>query len=205
MTLASTQFAVISPERLVTYRAQLATMHARFCPRQVLGLRMGLLAGQLFGVELPCTDKHLFVFVETDGCLADAISVSTGCWLGHRTLRLIDHGKTAATFVDSETGRAFRIRPHPASRARAAELAPPTTDRWHAQRDGYLTMPATELLVADRVELNVDPRAIISRPSRRVECVSCGEEIVNEREVVVDGLSRCRACTGEAYFRSVRH
>ena len=51
--------------------------------------------------ELPQTDKRLYTFVETDGCFADGVMVATGCSLGHRTLRLIDYGKVAATFVDT--------------------------------------------------------------------------------------------------------
>src|SRR3712207_7090667 len=47
-------------------------------------------------------------FVETDGCFADGVSVATGCWLGRRTLRLVDHGKVAATFMDTLTERAVR-------------------------------------------------------------------------------------------------
>ena len=197
--------AAISSERLAVFQAELARLHAHFCPRQVLGLRMGILAGELLGLALPRSDKRLFVFVETDGCLADAISVSTGAWLGHRTLRLIDHGKTAATFVDTTSRHAIRIWPQGEARSRARLYAPDAKDRWHAQRDGYLVMPVTELLVAERVELNLDLTTLISQPGRRRACTRCGEDIVNEREIVVDGSVRCRACAGEAYFRPLRH
>ena len=47
---------------------RLAPLHDRFCPRQVLGARVGLFAGQHFGLELPQQDKRLLTFVETDGC-----------------------------------------------------------------------------------------------------------------------------------------
>lgn len=203
MSVATADLAttVLSP-RLAPLREQLATMHAHFCPRQVLGLRMGLYAGELLALGVPRNDKRLFIFVETDGCLADAISVSTGAWLGHRTMRLIDHGKTAATFVDTTSGKAVRVRPHPEARWRAAAYAPAANDRWHAQRDGYQLMPIAELLVADRVALNIDLRSIISRPGHRVTCSVCAEEIVNEREILVEGMTRCRACVGEAYFRA---
>ena len=63
-----------------------AALHDHLCPRQVLGVRTGLLAARLFGLDLPQADKRLFAFVETDGCYSDGVSVSTGCWLGHRTL-----------------------------------------------------------------------------------------------------------------------
>ena len=44
----------------------------------------------------------------TDGCLIDGIAVATGCWVGNRTLRVVDYGKSAATFVDTATQRAPR-------------------------------------------------------------------------------------------------
>ncbi len=56
-----------------------ASMHRHLCPRQVLGVRMGILAGKLLGLDLPQERKRLFVFMETDGCAADGVSVSTGC------------------------------------------------------------------------------------------------------------------------------
>lgn len=182
--------------------AELAALHGHLCPRQVLGVRMGMYAGELLGLELPRSDKRLFVFVETDGCVADSISVATGCWLGHRTLRLIDHGKIAATFVDVHAGRALRIWPHPAARRRAIEQLPDARSRWHAQRDGYQTMAVSDLLCAQRVRLKVDLEAIASRSGVRVTCAACGEEIVNERERLMDGVPQCRGCAGEPYYEA---
>lgn len=182
--------------------AKLAPLHDHPCPRQVLGVRMGLHAGDLLGLDLPRSDKRLFVFVETDGCLADSISAATGCWLGHRTLRLIDHGKTAATFVDVWAGRAVRVWPHPAARQRADDRQPGARSRWHAQRDAYQTMAVSELLCAQPVELMVDLKAIVSRPGVRVACAACGEDIANERERLVQGVPYCRGCIGERYYET---
>ena len=162
---------------------------------------MGLYAGEILGLDLPRTDKRLFVFIETDGCLADSVSAATGCSLGHRTMRLVDHGKTAATFIDTVTASAIRISPHPAARSRAAAYAPAARGRWHAQRDAYQLMPSEELLRAERVSLGVDLAAIISRPGRRVTCAACGEEIMNEREIILGGYSHCRGCAGERYYQ----
>jgi formylmethanofuran dehydrogenase subunit E len=179
--------------------AKLGPLHDHLCPRQVLGVRMGLYAGELLGLELPRSDKRLFVFVETDGCFADSISIATGCWLGHRTLRLIEHGKTAATFVDVRAGRAVRVWPHRAARQRVADLQPDARSRWHAQRDAYQTMDVSELFCAQPAELMLDLQAIASRPGVRVACTACGEEIANERERLVQGVPYCRGCTGERY------
>ncbi len=172
----------------------------RLCPRQVLGVRMGLYAGELLDLELPRQDKRLFAFVETDGCLTDGIAAATSCALGSRTMRLIDYGKSAATLVDTVSNRAIRIWPRPEARANAWRYAPDAPDRWHAQLVAYQMMPTAELLCAQTVSLNVSLEAIISQHGRRVVCARCGEDIANEREVQLEGESLCRSCAGDAYY-----
>jgi formylmethanofuran dehydrogenase subunit E len=90
-----------------------AALHHHLCPRQVLGVRMGLAAGSWLELTLPQTDKRLLTVVETDGCVIDGLAVATGCRVGRRTMRVLDFGKVAATFVDTVTGRAVRLAPHP--------------------------------------------------------------------------------------------
>jgi formylmethanofuran dehydrogenase subunit E len=180
----------LAPE-LTPYLADLARLHERLCPRQVLGVRMGLLAGEVLDLELPRHDKRLLALVETDGCFADGLSVVTGCWLGHRTLRLVDYGRVAATIVDTATGAAIRIRPHPAARESAIGWAPDAADCWHAQLQGYQRMPASELLQFEPVTLATPLDELLGSPGKRVTCTVCGEEILNGREV--PGPT-CRAC-----------
>ncbi len=185
---------------LATFLEQSSVLHKHLCPRQVLGARIGMYAAELLGLELPQTDKRLFTFVETDGCFADGISVATGCWFGRRTLRLVDHGKVAATFVDTRTGRAIRIWPDPQTRSRAIDYAPAERSRWHMYLAAYQIMPTEELLRAAPVELMIDIKQIISRAGVRVDCAICGEEILNERQVLRDGELLCRGCAGEGYY-----
>lgn len=191
--------------RLADFLQRTAALHDHLCPRQVLGVRIGMHAADLLGLDLPQADKRLFAFVEADGCFADGVSVSTGCWLGRRTMRLVDYGKVAATFVDTETMRAVRVSPQPTARHRASDYAPNSPDRWHAHLYAYQVMPTSELLRAERVALAVDMAAIISKPALRVVCESCGEEIMNEREVLISGRTLCRYCAGQdGYYRPER-
>lgn len=180
--------------------AHSADLHRHLCPRQVLGVRMGLLAGHLLGLDVPQSDKRLFAFVETDGCFADGVSVASGCWLGRRTLRLMDYGKVAATFVDSQTQMAIRIWPHPQARDRAEHYAPHARSRWHTMLAAYQVMPDDALLCWRHVTLEVSLAALLSRPGVRVSCDRCGEEIINEREIRLDGEILCRACYGDSYY-----
>lgn len=170
------------------------------CPRQVLGVRIGAYAGELSGLDLPQNDKRLFCIAETDGCLIDGLTSVTNCTVGHRTMHVRDYGKTAATFIDTTTDQAIRILPHPESRKRAEFYAPSAPDRWHAQLEAYQIMPATELLIVQPVLLTISLESLISQHGRRVVCEQCGEDIINERYVQVQGRILCRICAGESYY-----
>ncbi len=194
------------------YEKELLQLHNHICPRQILGIRMGELAAQLFDLPLPQKDKSLLAFVETDGCFADGIMVATGCSLGHRTLRLFDFGKVAVTFVNthSQPERALRIYPNPLARSHAVAWFTErhhagTYSRWQMQLDAYQTLPVEELLIVQPVELIISTKALTSRPGIRATCSVCGEEIINEREIIRDGLTLCRHCAGmDTYYGSLR-
>lgn len=178
-----------------------AALHRHLCPRQVLGVRMGMWAGELLGLDLPQTDKRLLTIVETDGCFSDGVAVATGCWVGRRTLRVEDYGKVAATFIDTQCGYAFRISPHPDARRVAHTHMREASNKWEAMLLGYQRMTPAELFVVQSVELRTPIEAIISRAGHRVVCDLCGEEILNEREILQNGLTLCRACAHGAYYR----
>jgi len=180
---------------------QSAALHRHLCPRQVLGVRLGLAGANALGLDAPRSDKRLLVLMETDGCGADGVSVATGCWVGRRTMRIFDYGKMAATFVDILTGQAIRVSPRPDIREVAWRYAPTAPDRWTAQLKGYELMPAAELLRVQPMTLTIDLKCLLSRPGRRVNCEACGEEVMNEREVIREGMTLCRACAGQSYYR----
>lgn len=177
-----------------------AATHARLCPRQVLGVRMGLLAGCLLDLDLPQTDKRLLTIAETDGCLLDGISAATGCQVGRRTLRIEDYGKVAATFVHIHQEQAVRIWPSQACRELAQHYAGGAQSHWEAQLIGYQRLPAELLLCWSPVSLVTPLAALIGQAGSRARCARCHEEILNQREVVQPGAVLCRACAGQAYY-----
>lgn len=179
---------------------QSAELHKHLCPRQVLGVRMGMYAGDLLGLELPQNRKRLLTIMETDGCGADGVSVATNCWVGRRTMRIEDYGKMAATFVDTRTDTAVRIFPHPGCRSKALSYAPEAKNKWESYLLGYQRMPVTELLQYQVVKLVQPVTEIISRPGVRKLCDKCGEEIINQRELVQNNVTLCKGCAGEAYY-----
>lgn len=178
-----------------------AARHAHLCPRQVLGLRIGVAGTSRLGLETPRRDKRLLVIAETDGCFVDGLEAATGAASGHRTLRVEDYGKIAATFVDVLGGRAVRVAPRLDVRSRAIDYAPGEKRHYFAQLHGYQIMPDEELLAVQEVQLSTPVEQIIGRPGVRTACAVCGEEIINGREIYVDGRALCRACLGGAYYQ----
>ena len=180
---------------------QSSTRHNHLCPRQVLGVRMGLAGMAAIGLPVPMPHKAALVILETDGCFADGVEVASGAVVGHRTLRIVDQGKIAATFANVETGRTVRLAPALDVRSRALKYAPGIKKKYYAQLKGYQLMPDTELFTFQEVKLEPALDAIISRPGLRAKCSACGEEIINERQVCVDGKILCRTCAGDRYYQ----
>jgi formylmethanofuran dehydrogenase subunit E len=177
-----------------------ANIHRHLCPRQVIGVRMGLTAGELLQVDVPQSGKKLYTIAETDGCATDGISVATNCWIGRRTLWVEDFGKVAATFVNRLTGEAIRLVPRKGCRQQALHYAQQASNRWEAQLLGYQCMPLDELFYVQQVELRKPLEHWISRPNRKVICDCCAEEIINDREICDQGMTFCQACAGKAYY-----
>ena len=179
---------------------QTADRHKHLCPRQVLGVRIGLAGAVALDLAAPRNDKRLLVILETDGCFADGVEVATGATIGHRTLSVVDYGKVATTFVDVKTGVAIRLAPRLDVRQRVRSYAPEERRHYFAQLKGYQVMPDDELLTMQEVQLTTPVEDLISRPGVRVNCTSCGEEIINEREVWRQDMALCQACAGPAYY-----
>ena len=175
--------------------------HSHLCPRQILGVRIGLAGMKALGFHEAPVKKQLLVISETDGCFVDGVIASTGCTVGHRNLRVEDCGKVAATFVDTATGKAIRVAPALDVREKAYAYAPDEPRHYFAQMRAYQIMPDDEMLTFTPVVLNTPIDAIISRPGLQVNCDVCGEEIMNEREIHRDELTLCRACAGDRYYQ----
>lgn len=176
--------------------------HSHLCPRQILGVRIGLTGMKVLGFDTPPSNKQLLVITETDGCFADGLSAATNCSVGHRTLRVEDFGKVAATFVNVKTGRSFRITPRLDIRERACDYFQNKLQHYTAQLEAYQIMPYEEMLLIEEVVLNTPIEQIMSRPGVRVNCDVCGEEIMNEREVHHNGHTLCHPCAYGGYYVS---
>ena len=80
--------------------------HGHLCPGQIVGVRMAMLGLRLLDFQAPPTYpqlKQLIVFVEMDRCTGDAVAFVTNAKLGRRSLKFVDYGIMAATFVNLAT------------------------------------------------------------------------------------------------------
>jgi formylmethanofuran dehydrogenase subunit E len=178
-----------------------ASEHSHLCPRQVLGVRMGLAGLAAIGLKAPISAKTALVIIETGGCFADGIRSATGATVGHRTLRVEDLGKVAATFTNLKMETSLRLAPRLDVRTRALAYALEEKRRYFAQRQGYKVMPDDELFNFQWVELRIPASQLISHQNARAVCSNCGEEIINEREMLVDGRVLCQTCAHGGYYR----
>lgn len=195
---------------LAVYMDESAARHRHLCPRQVLGIRMGLyglrklgLVDEQYQPRHENKRKYLLAIVETDGCGTDGVSVATDCHVGRRTLRVIDYGKMAVTLVHIQSGKAVRVVPHPHARRLATSYAPNVPSRWHAYLEAYQIIPDGLLMTVSEVALTQSIAEILSKPSALAQCDQCGEEILNEREIRWDDLVLCRSCASTGYYREL--
>jgi formylmethanofuran dehydrogenase subunit E len=161
---------------------------------------MGRYAARLLGFDPLQVKKRLLVIVETDGCFVTGVCAATGCTIHSRNLRIEDYGKAAATFTDTQLRRSVRIAPSAGARDLAVQYAPEQPDHWQAMLESYQVILDEELFTWQPVELWTTVEAIFSRPGVRTTCQSCGEEVINEREVTRDGRVLCRPCAGSSYY-----
>jgi formylmethanofuran dehydrogenase subunit E len=165
---------------------------------------MAMLGLRSIGIEEPEEhDKRLLTFVEIDRCATDAISLVTGCRLGQRSLKYLDYGKVAATFVDLDTSQAVRVAAREDSRLQAKAMFPELAGAYRQQLAAYKVMSDQELFTIQRVRVQLRPEDLPGQPRSRVLCEGCGEGVNDGRDRLLGGRRLCKACAGEGYYEPV--
>ncbi|HWO40458.1 MAG TPA: molybdopterin-guanine dinucleotide biosynthesis protein B [Candidatus Eisenbacteria bacterium] len=175
-----------------------AAIHGHLCAGQVLGVRMAMAGCREVGIEEPRGCKRLLVYVEIDRCATDAIQAVTGCSLGKRTLKFLDYGKMAATFVNTETQKAVRVIARDDAREQAAAyFSGDPANRREAEKAAYGAMPEDLLLTIRPARVRIPARDMPGARGGRVRCSGCGEGISFKREVTAGGRTLCIPCARE--------
>lgn len=196
----------VSKDRFAELLSGSVAANGHLCPGQVVGVRLAILGLRLLGFDAPPSLpqlKRLIVFVEMDRCTGDAVAHVTNAKLGRRSLKFMDYGIMAATFVDLAASRAFRIISTEESRELAALYAPGLTKR-EAQVHAYQVMPDAVMFRVQEVTVDLSEFDLPGPTRRKVACHQCGQVVRDNREVEQHGRILCRPCALGAYFASAR-
>jgi len=184
-----------------------AAAHGHLCPGQVVGVRMAMLGCRLIGLDEPTRHdqiKKLIVYIEMDRCTADAVGHVTGVKLGRRSLKFVNYGIMAATFVNLETDQTYRVLSTEEARDLAPFYAPEVIEKSRQQLEAYQQMPDSILFRVQQVRVPISEFDLPGPTHRKVSCSRCGQMVRDQREVVVNGATLCRPCAHGAYFKNVR-
>jgi len=179
-----------------TYLNKAGDYHGHICAGIVFGTRISLAAIKALGLDPAAKNKNLIVYTEIDRCMTDAVQVVSGCHLGHRSMKYVDYGKFAATFVNTDTGKAVRgtIKESFKSGNDVDELIKTVAQ-----------LPEEAVVTLQEVKVVIPEVDLPGMPQRTAKCSVCGERIMDGREVSRDGEVYCRACSGGKYYQQVEH
>lgn len=180
-----------------------ADIHGHLCPGQVIGVRMALLGCRLVGLNNPKHHdqiKKLIVFVEMDRCTADAVAFVTGAKLGRRSLKYMDYGIMAASFINLESEKAFRILSTEEARHAVSMYAPECDGKSEQQLQAYLKMPDSVLFKVQKVKIPLSEYDLPGPSRSKISCARCGQVVRDHKEVFQKGLLLCKPCAYGAYF-----
>ena len=194
------------------YKVGLA-LHGHKCPAMPLGLRAGLAAMEVLGVQ-HAPDGQLIALVETDRnhcstCFADGVQVSTGCTFGKGNIRSLGYGKFALTLIDNKTGRSVRVVVTPEAMRRSQEsefIKHRKQGEPASQIDSALVEPLIEQVLAEKTEVlfTVEPVIEMKLPPMAphafdtILCAECGEVTVERYARVNHGKIVCIPCSEKA-------
>lgn len=184
-----------------------AAAHGHLCAGQAVGVRMALLGCRLIGLDDPASReqiKKLIVYVEMDRCAADAVAHVTGVKLGRRSLKFLDFGIMAASFLNLETGKAYRVVSTEESRDLACLYAPEIPERRRQQLEAYKRMPDSVLFKVQEVRIAIRESDLPGPTRSKVACARCGQVVRDCREILIEGAPLCAHCAGRSYFREAR-
>ncbi|MFH0976991.1 MAG: FmdE family protein [Spirochaetota bacterium] len=176
--------------------------HGEVCGGIMIGTRMSIVGMKSVGILDPKGKdrKNLMIFVEIDRCATDAILAVTGCHPGKRTMKIMDYGKMAATFINLKTGKAVRV----AAKNRDGDkvITREMMEKNPHTPDYYSVKTDEELFDVHEVSVTLKPEDLPGRPVRSVVCSSCGERVMDAKELVKDDKTICRTCAGTTTYYS---
>ncbi len=191
--------------KLAELLKEASEFHGDLCAGITLGTRMSIIGLDAIGIKDPKGKdrKNLIVYVETDRCASDAILSVTGCHPGKRSMKILDYGKMAATFINLKTGKAVRVVAKDREEGNGQDQSPESAET-APHVDDYVTAPSEELFSIQKVSVTIKPEDLPGKPLRVVKCAKCGERIMDMREVWRMNGVLCKPCAENKRYYTVK-
>jgi formylmethanofuran dehydrogenase subunit E len=184
--------------------------HGHKCWAPVLGVRIGLAAMRVLGVERS-SGSELYAIVEVGEehggmCFTDGIQSATGCTFGKGNIRRELYGKLGFTLIDKNTDRGVRVHYKPNLHKEIAQSAYvkqraagiPSDEIPDEDREGVVNLvweaPEDEVLEID--EIFAYERQWYPYDMGFRACDSCGEFTAKAYLRVVGDKAMCIPCSG---------
>lgn len=193
-----------------------AELRGHLCLGLPLGIKMAQMGLKLLNLTEEEKHENLVVFVENDKCPADAIQIATGCTAGSRKLKMMNYGKSAATFINGKNGRGYRVFSKKDYMNSVYELGVQDNlikagqkleENSKLERQvlmyAFMKLPAETLLDFQEVKLILQEPLLPSRTELKKVCAECGEEVMGGKGIASGDKILCKACLNGSYYEPV--
>ncbi len=173
--------------------------HGDICGGIVMGTKLAIHGMQTLEMTPGIKDKRLMVFTEIDRCISDAISSVTRTSLGKKSLKPMGYGKFAATFINIETGEAYRLLDIDANKKNDddRQINDESLEELIERID---RTPGEELFKVQRVSVKIDKNDLPGKPLEMATCYECNEVIMDGKHHLKGGHAYCDSCFNGSYY-----
>lgn len=188
--------------------------HGHKCPAMPMGLRAGMAAMRVLGVERS-QDKELLLESETGkthaaGCFLDGLMTATGCTYGKSNIQKLYYNKMAFTLIEVATGRSVRVSLKPGFLEQSVQ-SPFVQKRKEGILPQLIPAEITDPLVSrimslpEEQFLEIGEVIVRAMPPKQKgcfdvkRCSTCGEAVFTDKLTVKDdGSAICISCEAKA-------
>ena len=166
--------------------------HGEICPGIVMGTRMTIAGLRELGMVPHTKNQNLMVYIEVDRCPVDAIQAICGVSIGRRTLKIMNYGIFAATFIDTRSSKAVRV-----------SFLPKWPEHLQDMMDfGKIVCnaPEEEVFRIQEVSITIPSEEKPGFPTRKNTCSRCNEQIMDGKEEIIENVPVCKKCAYNPYY-----
>ena len=117
-------------------------------------------------------------------------------------MKLVNYGKMAATFINTETGAAYRVWVSGQINEMIGKIS---SDRKEKERQYEIVLGSRseDIVSVQKVMVDIPPEEMPGKPKRTVMCERCGEKVMDGKDILVKEGPFCLACAEGPYYTVV--